>query len=193
MTSTFLSGFRRGMTLVLMKNPVSTRDKYSSDCVSWLGNVSNTVSKKKYIYDCKCNWSKLVNLLSALRPQLQSPNWWLSSGKGDLSYPFSSAFPTLATCSNGPALATLNGGVSFAYHQVCHVFNQRKQGPPSDPGVPTSRGVCCWHSWRGAQLYQATSQCATTDWFKSNSAQTWSLDMKNGFSMKSVFSFCFVC
>lgn len=114
MTSTFLSGFKSGMTLVLMKNPVSTRDRNSSDCVSWLGNVSNTVSERKKKFCCKCNSEKLVSLFSTLTPCPQSPNWLQSLEKGGLPYPFSSALSVPVTCSFGPAGTTFMKGVYCA-------------------------------------------------------------------------------
>lgn len=131
MTSTFLSGFKSGMILVLMKNPVSTRDRNSSDCVSWLGNVSNTVSerKKKY-FCCKCNTENLLACFSTPAQCPQSLNWLQSLGKGDLPYPFSSALSAPVTCSFGPAVTTFVKGVYCA----------------SPPSVSWKRGRTWWPS-----------------------------------------------
>ena len=139
------------MTLVLMKNPVSTRDRNSSDCVSWLGSVSNTVSKRKDTSCCKCNSAKLVSLFPTLTPWPQSPNWLPSLGQRASLYPFSSALPTPVICSFGSAVTTFMKGVSCA----------SAWSVSSEKGRTTVRTWCrCLrrcvppaNHWRGAQHY----------------------------------------
>lgn len=170
--------------LVLMKNPVSTRDKYSSDCVSWLGKVSNTVSKNKDISCCKCNSAKMVSLFSTLRQQLQSPDWWLSSGKGNSPYLFTSVFLTPARASLGPALAWFMMDVSCTYH----MRTTNRTWCPSHWEVCSAGNLLVWSSIR----HHVIPPCPTAGWPNSDSTQTWTLTMENVFHIESVLSFSLV-
>lgn len=163
MTSTFLSGFKSGMMLVLMKNPVSTRDRNSSDCVSWFGNVSNTVSKRKDISCCKCNSSKLFSLFSTLTPGPQSPNWLLYSRKGDSPYPFASALPTQATGSFGPAVATFMKGVSCATPRSVSSNRGREDHHQDLVPLPQEVRATSKPLAQSSTLCRAASRCAMID------------------------------
>lgn len=113
---------------------------------------------------------------------------------GDSLYPFSSALPSPAICSFGPAVVAFMKAVSCAFPLSASSNRERKSHHWNL--VPLHKEMCATSkvlAWISLPCYSTSHLCTTNDWPNSDSAQTWPLTLENGFNIKSRGLICSAC